>query len=503
MRHKSCSLLALGLLLISPLAFGQSPASELEARERIAGSIREAFDKEDFAKIEVAASNYRTTRSRTASGLWKLTLLYIGVYRAIDESVKESEREKAFRRLDAKVTKWEGQFPQSPTPQIARSILLNAHAWAYRGDSFAYKVPAENWAPFHKYISMARQSLEGHKAIAAVDPTWYVQMLGVARAEGWDRSEFDALLNEALEREPAFYETYFTALEYLLPKWHGGTREIELFAREAVKRTFAQEGWGMYARIYWAASETQFRNALFKDSSAQWPNMKKGFEDVIARYPDVWNLNNYAKFACLARDKPKTRELLNRIQSNFVTQIWEPPALRQWCIDTSRDDTSEVFAQIKAKGARATIQSLHGTPAWLDVLAGIGLGDADWLQVAAELSEGAEAESASELQDAFAWALVNSPELVLAISLENKLYQDVCNGPPINFPNADAEAYFDSAIRAMRRIEDPVLQPAKEACIGRLWAASKVRSQGNPMRREPMPMPKEPLLMNKPNQADE
>lgn len=40
-------------------------------------------------------------------------------------------------------------------------------------------------------------------------------MLTVTRAEGWDRSRVNRLLAEALDREPLFYQTYFTALEYL------------------------------------------------------------------------------------------------------------------------------------------------------------------------------------------------------------------------------------------------------------------------------------------------
>ena len=82
----------------------------------------------------------------------------------------------------------------------------------------------------------------------------------------------------------------------------------------------------MYARIYWYASQAHFQNELFTKSFAAWPRMKEGFEDVIARYPDSWNLNNYAKFACLARDKETTREILKRIQSDPVMEAWDPPS---------------------------------------------------------------------------------------------------------------------------------------------------------------------------------
>jgi hypothetical protein len=139
------------------------------------------------------------------------------------------------------------------------------------------------------------------------------------------------LLNAALEREPLFYQTYFSALQYLLPKWHGDIQEIEDFAQDAVARTRNQEGFGMYARIYWFASQTQFKNDIFNNSLVEWSQMKEGFEDVISRYPDAWNLNNYARFACLAGDKPKTMELLRRIESSVIAEAWVPLLMKGRC----------------------------------------------------------------------------------------------------------------------------------------------------------------------------
>jgi hypothetical protein len=132
-------------------------------------------------------------------------------------------------------------------------------------------------------------------------------------------------------REPLYYQTYFEALEHFLPKWHGDAEAIERFARAAVERTATQEGRGMYARIYWYASQTEYGNDLFNKSLAVWRQMRDGFDDVIARYPDPWNLNNYARFACLAGDKSKTRELLARIGPSVVHQAWAPEPLRQHC----------------------------------------------------------------------------------------------------------------------------------------------------------------------------
>jgi hypothetical protein len=51
--------------------------------------------------------------------------------------------------------------------------------------------------------------------------------------------------------------------------------------------------------------------------------MKKGIDDVLARYPDAWNLNNFARFACLRGDKEKTAELIRRIGPEPMMQVWQ------------------------------------------------------------------------------------------------------------------------------------------------------------------------------------
>ena len=306
-------------------------ATELEERAIIPSSAHKALLSENFSQLEQSSHAYRTEKSRTASGLWKLTLFYAGIQSAIDAQTVSQEPEAAFRRLEEKTTRWMQQYPTSPSAYIAHSMVLIGHGWSYRGDGTASTVKPESWAPFRKHIAMARQNLESYKAVAAKDPRWYETMLTIARAESWDRKQFDRLLNEALDREPLFYQTYFLAIEYLLPKWHGGNQEIEAFANDATRRTSTQEGRGMYARIYWFASQTQFQNDIFADSLAVWPHMKAGFEDVVKRYPDAWNFNNYAKFSCLARDKTKARELLKRVSHDFILEAWNPPSLHRWC----------------------------------------------------------------------------------------------------------------------------------------------------------------------------
>jgi hypothetical protein len=174
-------------------------------------------------------------------------------------------------------------------------------------------------------------------------------LLKVARYEDWDRETFDALLDEALGSEPLFYQNYFDALEYLLPKWHGSKKDVNVFVMNALRRTSALEGQGMYARIYWYMSQTQSGAKLFSDSFASWPMMKTSFDDVIARYPDAWNLSNFASFACIAKDKPKAKELFERIGATAIPSAWGGEQAYRLCLDWV--GSSNAAAQAVGPGA--------------------------------------------------------------------------------------------------------------------------------------------------------
>ena len=162
-------------------------------------------------------------------------------------------------------------------------------------------------------------------------------MAMVARQQSWPEAEFSKLINEGLERYPSFYQIYFSAIDYFSPKWGGNALSIERFAMDAVKRTQSTEGFGIYARVYWYASQTQYSEKLFSDSQVNWVTMKNGIDDVLKKFPDEWNIQNFAKFSCVAGDKAKTAELIQRSKA--------PPLLNAWSESVSYYQQCKNWAQ--------------------------------------------------------------------------------------------------------------------------------------------------------------
>lgn len=292
-------------------------AGELEERAEHRQRFSALFMQEKFDQLDRIADEFRTTGSRSSSGLWKLTLFYAGA-----ASVEKQEPdEKYWSDIESKALKWVRLHPESPAPYNVYAGFLIHHGWAYRGEGLASQVNEENWKPFYEKIREAKSYLLKNKQVAGKDPRWYELMLIIARAEGWERSRFDQLVAEAVSKHPYFYQIYFAALDYLVPKWSGSKEDVEAFANFAVEKTKEKESMGMYARVYWYASQTYYSQDLL-ESDLDWKKMKRGIDDVLSRYPDQWNINNFAFFACISGDKRKTRELLGRIVAPPIDHAW-------------------------------------------------------------------------------------------------------------------------------------------------------------------------------------
>jgi hypothetical protein len=294
-------------------------ANELEDRQVIKNKVEKLFYSGDYAQLDRMATSYMTTTERTSSGLWKLTLFYAGLTTLPNQEITTYSY---WDSLENRSNNWIKAYPKSPSAYLTYSAFLIAHAWMYRGTGWNYQVKKEDWAPFNQYIEKAKVVLDNNKAIASKDPEWYVLMISVATAQNWNTHDFETLLNEATTKYPYFYQIYFGAINYLTPKWHGSKEEIEDFANKAVSLTKKEEKNGMYARIYWFASQANYGNSLFTNSAVVWGKMSTSIDDIIEKYPDQWNINNFAHFSCLAGDAQKTKILMRKIKGAPILSAW-------------------------------------------------------------------------------------------------------------------------------------------------------------------------------------
>lgn len=310
------------LLALLPLLANCSqlqPVSEMESRKRIEEEVKELFNKRDYQGLNRLAEKYRKSEERTSSGLWKLTSFYYSLGTLVPDNPEDKQ---AWEEIEKAGREWISLFPEAPTPYLVMASILIHHGWSYRGEGWSSSVKPEHWPIFYKYLKQARELLDQNKKTTSTDPDWYQNMLAIARAEQWDYKRFSKLSEEAISRYPYYYQIYFTALQYHFPRWHGDASKVESFARMAVERTSSRDKAGMYARVYWVAISNEFGTDLLTRSKVVWKDMKQGMIDVLEQYPDQWNIQNFAFFACLSGDKEFAKDLFSRMDENIILEAW-------------------------------------------------------------------------------------------------------------------------------------------------------------------------------------
>jgi hypothetical protein len=301
------------------MAAGLAIASEGDTRDEIRQQGYNLFLEEKFDALDRLADKYRIDKARTGSGVWKLAKLHTAILSTVACTCKD---ESEFIAMEKRAKRWIEHNPDSTSAHIVYAVALIKHGWWHRGEGYANEVRADAWKPFRKYIQKARDYLEVRKAMLAVDPRWYTAMLQIATDQGWSDAEFKKLLDEATERFPYYYGIYHQAIRYYSPKWYGSERKLLELAKYAVSRTSEKEGTGVYARIYWYASGVEFGHYVIIDRPVVWKRMPTAMDDVLAHFPDQWNIASFARLACTAGDRKTTRRMIARIDEKYVVRIW-------------------------------------------------------------------------------------------------------------------------------------------------------------------------------------
>ncbi|MFP5391839.1 MAG: hypothetical protein ACLGI6_09870, partial [Gammaproteobacteria bacterium] len=75
----------------------------------------------------------------------------------------------------------------------------------------------------------------------------------------------------------------------------------------------------------------ELKKDIFANSKVDWPTMRDGFDDMIAHYPDPWNIASYASFACNAKDKATTLKIMSRPDYVSVPEAWQGKLPQFYC----------------------------------------------------------------------------------------------------------------------------------------------------------------------------
>lgn len=322
-------------LLVLICAFAVAPgfcdrahAGEQAERDAIKKQVSALFQADDFAALDELARGY-VAGERTQSGVWKLSLLESGLHEAMMHDARDTEYWAA---LEQRFAQWATQAPASAQAQLARARMYLTRAASFQRSGFGIKGSWGDYPPIVEQVQAARTHLEAHAELATVDPRWDEMMLEVARIQDWPYSQWSAQVDAALDRHPTYYSLYFNVLNSRSSR---NPVAIEKIVRDAVARTQATDGTGLYVRLYWWIYSSSYQEQLFEKSYADWPTLRTAIDDVLKDYPNQWNINHFAKFACLAGDAEKALELGEQI-TEFDASAWRSRQEFDDCQSTAR-----------------------------------------------------------------------------------------------------------------------------------------------------------------------
>jgi hypothetical protein len=318
MKHLLMAIALCGLVWAGN-ASAQAPAARAE-EDLVQDEAMNLLWWGDFDELERRHASYQQVDQRTGAGRSKLVLFRTGLAQVFDGP--DNSKDAYFAQMDALTLAWARAHPRSALAHVLHAQALLAHGWSYRGHGYANTIPPEALSDFKRYTQAALQYAAEHQADMMRSSSGYVMLLEAGRAAGWDLDRFRAVAQAGMALNDDDEGLYRGWLAAALPKWGGSAAEVDRVIQDIAKRTAAKHGDIYYSRMYAWASDWEFHHQVFSDSRASWPRAKAGYEELIKRYPAAVNINGYAHFACLAKDKPQLLALLQRIGEAPVLSVW-------------------------------------------------------------------------------------------------------------------------------------------------------------------------------------
>jgi hypothetical protein len=242
------------------------------------------------------------------------------------------------RDFEAALAEWRQRSPQSVGEPIVESIYWRSMGEVLRRRSSVRDDSKEGAQLFGERLRKAQAILTASRERSIVNPLWYTEQIRVGRDLGWSKERLLKVYNEGIAKYPTFDPLTRQMAVSLLPMWGGSYAAVEQFAVARANALPKEFGGESYARIYWSINDAdeciggERYCMIFDASRVSWLRMQEGFDDMMKRFPkSLWNANNYAAFACLAKDKAAYGRIRPKLGRELFLPAWPANATPEVC----------------------------------------------------------------------------------------------------------------------------------------------------------------------------
>jgi hypothetical protein len=303
-----------------PITANMNPdfATDAQAIDKYVAAIRQLVQQEKFEELDRIAHEARSTKARFPGGFWKIHTFYEGAA-APERKIHASDEE--WTQHIAHLERWTKQYPDSITARVALGKAYDGWGWSARGGGYADTVTDGGWKLLAERGQKALEIMTEADKLPEKCPEWFMEMLTLARTQGWEEEQAIAMLKRAVAFEPDFYYYYRFQADSLLPKWGGNEGDAARFADAIADHIGGKNGDMMYfeiaASINCACSNKSGLNGM------AWPRILSGYNAVNEQFgQSMYNVNAMAYMAFQAHDLINSHQLFQQIGENWSKELW-------------------------------------------------------------------------------------------------------------------------------------------------------------------------------------
>lgn len=238
--------------------------------------MKELLRQKKFVELDQAIGSLQKDKTVFAEGNPVRGLFYAAL-----ESLNKEDFDSVWMERIGLAREWVKANPKSAPAKIVLARLLSSYAWKARGGGWANNVSENGWKVFGERLAECKAVLDQVKDRPA---EWYTAMQRCALGQGWDKKDYDAMVNEGLKRYPDYDSIVFLKCYWLQPRWNGQEGEFEKYLATVADKRGGGAGDALYARACWYLDASTIHNVLGQ-TSASWPRVKSGLEYIIKTNP--------------------------------------------------------------------------------------------------------------------------------------------------------------------------------------------------------------------------
>lgn len=314
--------------------------NEIESdQQQLTRECRKLLKAKEYDAIDKKINQLCDSRESYPNGRWRVDLLYMEF---CDPPGGKKAAAEDWQQLTDAIQEWAKACPNSANARIALAEAYVGFAWKARGGGFADTVSKEGWNLMEQRLKLAAQALKEAEALKSNNPRRWAVTLLVGLGSHMKKENYQAIVNEALSKEPTYETVLCEQINYLLPRWYGAEGEWEKTIAKAADRLPGSEGDKRYARLIWSATSLRVIGNPFEDANADYARAKRGFQILLKEHPNsLAVLSRYCLVAVLGSDKGEAAELFAKLDGRMTKSVWHSKKYFRKCREWAGPALSE------------------------------------------------------------------------------------------------------------------------------------------------------------------